>query len=65
MTIDELLNAKEGENYEFKSAVNKYDFGTLVKYGSFFVKHKVGVKRSRIGFRPCSRYSYDLTNLKQ
>ena len=32
MTIAELLNAKEGENVEFKEAKNSYEFGNLVKY---------------------------------
>ncbi len=32
MTIAELLNAKEGENVEFKEAKNSFDFDTLVKY---------------------------------
>ena len=32
MTIAELLNAKEGENVEFKEAKNSYEFDNLVKY---------------------------------
>lgn len=32
MTIAELLNAKEGENVEFKEAKNSFEFDTLVKY---------------------------------
>ena len=32
MTIAELLNAKEGENVEFKEAKNAFEFDTLVKY---------------------------------
>ena len=32
MTIAELLNAKEGENVEFKEAKNSYEFDKLVKY---------------------------------
>ena len=32
MTIAELLNAKEGENAEFKEAKNSFEFDTLVKY---------------------------------
>ena len=31
MTIAELLNAKEGENVEFKEAKNSFEFDTLVK----------------------------------
>lgn len=33
MNIAELLNAKEGENIEFKEAKQKFEFDTLVKYG--------------------------------
>ena len=32
MTIAELLNAKEGENVEFKEAKNAYEFDNLAKY---------------------------------
>ena len=32
MTIAELLNAKEGENVEFKEAKNSYEFDNLAKY---------------------------------
>ena len=32
MTIAELLNAKEGENVEFKEAKNAFEFDMLVKY---------------------------------
>lgn len=31
MTIAELLNAKEGENVEFKEAKNSYEFDNLAK----------------------------------
>lgn len=34
MTLSELLEAKEGENVEFKSAASRYDFTELLKYGS-------------------------------
>jgi len=32
MTIEELLDAPEGENFEFKEAKNSYEFDKLVKY---------------------------------
>ena len=32
MTIAELLNAKEGENVEFKEAKNSFEFDTFVIY---------------------------------
>jgi len=31
-TIEELLNAPEGEQYEFKEAKNRFDFQELAKY---------------------------------
>ena len=31
MTIAELLNAKEGENVEFKEAKNSYEYDNLAK----------------------------------
>jgi ATP-dependent DNA helicase RecG len=31
-TIEELLNAPEGEYYEFKEAKNRFDYGEAVKY---------------------------------
>ena len=34
MEITKLLNAKEGENVEFKEAKNRFDFNELVKYAS-------------------------------
>jgi len=30
--IAELLDAPEGDNYEFKEAKNRYDFEEMVKY---------------------------------
>jgi len=32
MTLNDLLNAPEGEHFEFKEAKNRYDFGEAVKY---------------------------------
>lgn len=32
MTLDDILIAKEGENFEFKEAKNRFDYGELVKY---------------------------------
>lgn len=42
MTIAELLNAKEGENVEFKEAKNSYEFDTLVKYSCAVSNHGGG-----------------------
>lgn len=32
MTLDDILIAKEGENFEFKEAKNRFDYGELVRY---------------------------------
>ena len=42
MTIAELLNAKEGENVEFKEAKNSFEFNTLVKYACAVYNHGGG-----------------------
>lgn len=42
MTIAELLNAKEGENVEFKKAKNSFEFDTLVKYSCAVSNHGGG-----------------------
>ena len=42
MTIAELLNAKEGENAEFKKAKNAIEFDTLVKYACAVSNHGGG-----------------------
>jgi ATP-dependent DNA helicase RecG len=42
MTIAELLNAKEGENVEFKEAKNSFEFDTLVKYACAVSNHGGG-----------------------
>ena len=42
MTIAELLNAKEGENAEFKEAKNAIEFDTLVKYSCAVSNHGGG-----------------------
>lgn len=42
MTIAELLNAKEGENVEFKEAKNSFKFDTLVKYACAVFNHGGG-----------------------
>ena len=42
MTIAELLNAKEGENVEFKEARNSFEFDTLVKYACAVSNHGGG-----------------------
>ena len=34
MTLDEILKAKEGENFEFKTAKNNFEFAELLKYAS-------------------------------
>ena len=42
MTIAELLNAKEGENVEFKEAKNSFKFDTLVRYACAVFNHGGG-----------------------
>ena len=43
MTIAELLNAKEGENVEFKEAKNSFEFNTtLVKFACAVYNHGGG-----------------------
>lgn len=32
MTLNEILNAKESDHFEFKEAKNRYDFEEAVKY---------------------------------
>ena len=32
MTIEEILSAKEGENFEFKTAENRFSYTELQKY---------------------------------
>ena len=34
MTIEEILTAKEGENFEFKTAENRFSYTELQKYPS-------------------------------
>ena len=34
MTIEEMLTAKEGENFEFKTAENRFSYTELQKYAS-------------------------------
>jgi ATP-dependent DNA helicase RecG len=31
-SVEELLNAPEGEHYEFKEAKNRFDFQEILKY---------------------------------
>lgn len=34
MTVEEMLTAKEGENFEFKTAENRFSYTELQKYAS-------------------------------
>lgn len=54
MTLDEILVAKEGENFEFKEAKNRFDYTELVRYacalsnlGGGYVVFGVADKRPR------------------
>lgn len=43
MTLKELLNAKEGENVEFKTATNRFDYTELQKYAAALSNRGGGV----------------------